>query len=121
VGPPLTARSAITHVPHSCCDCQWRRNLGSGCLQADVAHVTAELLLVCTQHSFGYNSQIKCLRTHVNMDIVLVLVRGARAPKVTLCICVCLPLLMQDARDNIIDVSDRYDVLKQDINSGRHY
>jgi hypothetical protein len=33
------------------------------------AHINAELLLVSTQYSFSYNSQIKCFWTHVDTDI----------------------------------------------------
>jgi hypothetical protein len=60
-----------------------RGNLGSGCLHADVAkqarlpitnntcpHINAELLLMFTQYSFSYNSQIKCFRTNFDMNIV---------------------------------------------------
>jgi hypothetical protein len=32
-------------------------------------HINAELLLMSTQYSFSYNSQIKCFWTHVNIDI----------------------------------------------------
>jgi hypothetical protein len=31
-------------------------------------HINAELLL-SREHSFSYNSQIKCFRTHVDMDM----------------------------------------------------
>jgi hypothetical protein len=33
-------------------------------------HINAELLLASTQHSFSCKSQIKCFRTHVDMDIL---------------------------------------------------
>jgi hypothetical protein len=33
-------------------------------------HINAELLLVSMQYSVSYNSYIKCLRTHVDMDII---------------------------------------------------
>jgi hypothetical protein len=33
-------------------------------------HINAQLLLVSTQYSFSYNSQMKRFRTHVDMDIV---------------------------------------------------
>jgi hypothetical protein len=61
-----------------------RGNLGSGCLQADVAKHAGlpdnqQQLNRSRQYSFSYNSRIKCFRTHVDMDICLVLVRGTRA------------------------------------------
>jgi hypothetical protein len=79
-------RSTIMHVPHSCSDCQWcifqeLWQMVYGDISVVVAckpmwqnmrayqtvtnnpcpHINAEPLLVSTQYSFSYNSQIKCV------------------------------------------------------------
>jgi hypothetical protein len=84
-GKAKMCRSTITHVPHSCSDCQWLwqahvkgivckltwQSMGTyqTITNNPCPHTDAELLELSTQSSFSRNSQIKCFRTRVDMDI----------------------------------------------------
>jgi hypothetical protein len=76
----------------------WRPYSGSSCTHPSVMigvieniwHSAAKMCRSTIMHSFSYKSQMKCFRTHADIDIFLVLVRGTRAQNLSTTFCYTL-------------------------------